>query len=86
MTMKKNVNRLIRKTCTRLLTLLGIGSASMLFVACYGAPPTRYEVIEDGDTIALVSEDSIAMVMEHIDMAEQSVADTDSLDVVAVQE
>ena len=76
--MKKLKNKCISKLAVQLLTWLGIGSASMLFVACYGAAPRGYEVIDDGDTIAVVLEDSVVMTASP-DEASIDTAATDDL-------
>lgn len=59
--MRKLWNRMVKRTVTRVLTLMGIGASSMLFMACYGTPPANYEFIDDGDTMTVVQEDSTAM-------------------------
>ena len=61
--MKSIKNRIFSRWTTQLLTWLGIGSASMLFVACYGAMPQDYAVVEDGDSIAILMEDSVVMTI-----------------------
>ncbi len=44
------------KTILRLLTLLGIGSASFMFMACYGPAPQSYNVNpEDLDSLTVDS-------------------------------
>ena len=48
----------------RLLTLLGIGTSAMLFVACYGAAPRGYAVIDDEDSISVVMGDSVAATFD----------------------
>ncbi len=35
------------KTILRLLTLLGVGSATFMFMACYGPAPQSYRVTPD---------------------------------------
>jgi hypothetical protein len=65
----------------RLLTLLGIGTSAMLFVACYGAAPRGYAVIDDEDSISVVMGDSVAATF---DMAtndtEPAAADSEKTD------
>ena len=65
----------------RLLIWLGIGTSSMLFVACYGAAPRGYAVIDDEDTISVVMGDSVAATF---DMAtndtEPAAADSEKTD------
>ena len=48
----------------RLLTWLGIGTSSMLFIACYGAAPRGYAVIDNDDSIAVVMGDSVAATFD----------------------
>ena len=65
----------------RLLTWLGIGTSAMLFVACYGAAPRGYAVIDDEDSISVVMGDSVAATF---DMAtndtEPAAADSEKTD------
>ena len=65
----------------RLLTCLGIGTSAMLFVACYGAAPRGYSVIDDEDSISVVMGDSVAATF---DMAtndtEPAAADSEKTD------
>ena len=55
--MAKKCNKLVNKTILQMLTFLGIGSASFLFMACYGPMPREYRV--DADTLDSLSVDSI---------------------------
>ncbi|MBO4564892.1 MAG: hypothetical protein J5720_05630 [Bacteroidaceae bacterium] len=56
--MAKKCNRLVNKTILQVLTFLGIGSASFLFMACYGPAPQYGSVdYEDVDSLALDSLD-----------------------------
>lgn len=57
--MKKKWNKGFSRVLTIMLTWLGIGSASMLFVACYGTPPNGYQVIDDEDSVIIMVEDSV---------------------------
>lgn len=45
--MANKYNKLVNKTIIRLLTFLGIGSASFMFMACYGPAPQQYRVGPD---------------------------------------
>ena len=68
--MTKLRSKCISKVAVQLLTWLGIGSASMLFVACYGAAPTGYQAIDDEDTVTVVVGDSVIMSVTREDAAE----------------
>ena len=48
----------------RLLVMLGIGTSSMLFVACYGAAPQGYRVVEGDDSISVMMGDSVAATFD----------------------
>ena len=61
--MKKFWNKAVSRSVTRVLTLMGIGTTSLLFMACYGTPPSGYKLIDEGDTVAIVEEDSMAMTI-----------------------
>ena len=62
--MKKIWNKSVSKVALQLLTWLGIGTSSMLFVACYGAAPRGYAVIDDEDSISVVMGDSVAATFD----------------------
>ena len=49
--MRKIWNKSISKVTLHLLAWLGIGTSAMLFVACYGAAPRGYAVIDEDDSI-----------------------------------
>ena len=55
--MAKKCNRLVNKTILQVLTFLGIGSASFLFMACYGPAPQQYRV--DAEALDSLSVDSL---------------------------
>lgn len=67
--MKKKWNKTVRKATLMLLTVLGIGSSSMLFMACYGTPPRGYQVMEEDSTLVVMEGDSVAAT---IDLAEDT--------------
>ena len=71
--MKKKWNKGFSRVLTMMLTWLGIGSASMLFVACYGTPPHGYQVIDDEDSVIIMVEDSV------VTTATRTQAEADSL-------
>ena len=58
--MKKIWRKSVSKVALQLLTWLGIGTSSMLFIACYGAAPRGYAVIEEDDSISVMMGDSVA--------------------------
>ena len=58
--MKKIWNKSINKVTQQLLTWLGIGTSAMLFVACYGAAPRGYAVINEDDSVKVMMGDSVA--------------------------
>ena len=62
--MKKKWNKTVNKAILMLLTMLGIGSSSMLFMACYGAPPEDYRMVEEDSTIVVMEGDSIAATID----------------------
>lgn len=72
--MKKKWNKAVNKAVMMTLTILGIGSSSMLFMACYGAPPMNYVEAEDS-TLVVMEGDS---VVASINLAEDAVEATDS--------
>lgn len=57
--MKKIWKKSVSKVAQQLLTWLGIGTSSMLFMACYGTIPQDYQVIEEEDSISIVMGDSV---------------------------
>lgn len=63
--MSRKYNQVVNKAVLRLLTWLGIGSASMLFMACYGPAPTGYQVIDEEDSIVVMEGDSVAMTINN---------------------
>lgn len=71
---------MVNKTVLRLLTFLGIGSSSLLFMACYGPPPTGYQVIDDADSLVVMEGDSVAAVIDITDQTEADVAEQASTD------
>ena len=74
--MRKIWNKSLSKVTLQLLTWLGIGTSSMLFIACYGAAPRNYAVIEDDDTISVVVDDSVATFDMAVNEAEPAAADS----------
>lgn len=65
--MRKFCNKGVSRVLVQLLTWLGIGSASMLFVACYGAPPEGYQTIDEVDTVTVMVGDSVVMSVSKSD-------------------
>lgn len=78
--MRKKCNQMVNKTVLRLLTFLGIGSSSLLFMACYGPAPTGYQVIDDADSLVVMEGDSVAAVIDITDQTEADVAEQASTD------
>ena len=72
--MSKRWNRTVNRTVLQLLTWIGIGSTSMLFMACYGPAPQDYRVVEDEDSLLVMEGDSVVMsttfASDSVDVAE----------------
>ena len=62
--MRKIRPKSISKVALQLLAWLGIGTSAMLFVACYGAAPRGYAVIDEDDSIKVVMGDSVAATFD----------------------
>ena len=78
--MKKIWNKSLSKVTLQLLTWLGIGTSSMLFIACYGAAPRDYAVIDDEDSISVVVDDSVTTFDMAVNEAEPAAADSAMVD------
>ena len=70
--MKKKWYKTVNKAVLMLLTMLGIGSSSMLFMACYGPPPQNYRMAEEDSTIVVMEGDSIAATIELAENADEA--------------
>ncbi len=55
----------LNKGIMRMLTWLGIGSGSLLFMACYGPMPKNYEVVDGEDSVCMMEDDSVVMVINN---------------------
>lgn len=58
----------------QLLTWLGIGSTSLIFMACYGPAPRNYQVVEEEDSTVVMIGDSVVLSVD----AKEDVAVTDA--------
>jgi len=74
--MAKKWNKMVNKAVLMLLTWLGIGSASVLFMACYGTYPGDYQVIEEGDSLVVTMGDSVTMSVDLASNEKAEVADS----------
>lgn len=63
--MANKCNKLVNKTILRLLTLLGVGSATFMFMACYGPAPQSYNV--NPDTIDSLTVDTLYDEYDEVD-------------------
>ena len=59
----------------RLLTWLGIGSTSLIFMACYGPAPRNYQVVEDEDSTVVMVGDSVVMSVDNTSAEDVAVTD-----------
>ena len=53
--MKERLIKLYNKTATKVLTALGF-CTTFVFMACYGAPPTDYNLVDEFDDEVVESE------------------------------
>jgi hypothetical protein len=58
-----------------LLTWLGIGSTSLIFMACYGPAPRNYQVVEDEDSTVVMVGDSVVMSVDNTSAENVAVTD-----------
>jgi len=58
-----------------LLTWLGIGSTSLIFMACYGPAPRNYQVVEDEDSTVVMVGDSVVMSVDNTSAEDVAVTD-----------
>jgi hypothetical protein len=72
--MKKKWKILENRAVLQVLTWLGIGSTSLIFMACYGPAPRNYQVVEEEDSTVVMVGDSVVMAVD----AAADVAATDS--------
>lgn len=59
----------------QLLTWLGIGSTSLIFMACYGPAPRNYQVVEDEDSTVVMIGDSVVMSVDNASAEDVAVTD-----------
>ena len=72
--MKKKWKLTENRVVMQLLTWLGIGSTSFIFMACYGPAPRQYEVVDEEDSTVVMVGDSVVMSVnatEDVTEAEQ---------------
>lgn len=62
--MRKRKNAMVNKVVMQLLTWLGIGSTSMIFMACYGPAPQGYQVVDEEDSTVVMVGDSVVMSVD----------------------
>ncbi|MBQ9230432.1 MAG: hypothetical protein IJ190_04530 [Prevotella sp.] len=62
--MRKKKNAMVNRVVMQLLTWLGIGSTSLIFMACYGPAPRDYQVVEDEDSTVVMIGDSVVMSVD----------------------
>ena len=78
--MKDIWTKSLDKGVLRMLTWLGIGSGSLLFTACYGPMPEDYKVVDSEDSVCIMKDDSVVMVIDRqSDETLQEKADTTSV-------
>lgn len=63
--MRKRWKILENRVVMQLLTWLGIGSTSLIFMACYGPAPRNYQVVEDEDSTVVMIGDSVVMSVDN---------------------
>lgn len=76
--MRKRWKVMENRVVMHLLTWLGIGSTSLIFMACYGPAPRNYQVVEDEDSTVVMVGDSVVMSVDNTsaeDVAEQPEAE-----------
>lgn len=62
--MKKKWKFFENRVVMQLLTWLGIGSTSLIFMACYGPAPRNYQVVDDEDSTVVMVGDSVVMSVD----------------------
>jgi len=71
--MKKKWKLMENRVVMQLLTWLGIGSTSLIFMACYGPAPRNYQVVEEEDSTIVMVGNSVVLSVD----AKEDVAVTD---------
>ncbi|MBO5579096.1 MAG: hypothetical protein J5952_01560 [Prevotella sp.] len=73
--MRKRWKVMENRVVMRLLTWLGIGSTSLIFMACYGPAPRNYQVVEDEDSTVVMVGDSVVMSVDNTSAEDVAVTD-----------
>jgi hypothetical protein len=71
--MKKKWKSMENRVVMQLLTWLGIGSTSLILMACYGPAPRNYQVVVEEDSTIVMVGDSVVLSVD----AKEDVAVTD---------
>lgn len=58
------MKHLKKQTITKLLSMLGFSSAAIVFTACYGAIPQKYQSKEYTDSVSSVLEEGSALISD----------------------
>lgn len=73
--MRKRWKVMENRVVMHLLTWLGIGSTSLIFMACYGPAPRNYQVVEDEDSTVVMVGDSVVMSVDNTSAEDVAVTD-----------
>ncbi len=73
--MRKRWKVMENRVVMHLLTWLGIGSTSLIFMACYGPAPRNYQVVEDEDSTVVMVGDSVVMSVDNTSAENVAVTD-----------
>ena len=73
--MRKRWKVMENRVVMHLLTWLGIGSTSLIFMACYGPAPRNYQVVEDEDSTVVMVGDSVVMSVDNTSAEDMAVTD-----------
>lgn len=73
--MRKRWKVMENRVVMQLLTWLGIGSTSLIFMACYGPAPRNYQVVEDEDSTVVMVGDSVVMSVDNTSAEDVAVTD-----------
>lgn len=73
--MRKRWKIMENRVVMQLLTWLGIGSTSLIFMACYGPAPRNYQVVEDEDSTVVMIGDSVVMSVDNASAEDVAVTD-----------
>ena len=73
--MRKRWKVMENRVVMHLLTWLGIGSTSLIFMACYGPAPRNYQVVEDEDSTVVMVGDSVVMSVDNTSVEDVAVTD-----------